>query len=673
MDAALLAIGRLALRMLCCNTMPQPIHCNVIPQPAYEGPRANSEVYEPSRAAATPSSAAAEEAEAAVIAMPPLSVDHGHAFQRGEDEVHQRSTSGSPVRMSLNRARSSIDRTGNERVHGISDKRLSIYAAFTPAVVHWHLLKHWARADEPAAWSATAAILFVDISGFTSLCTRLEVDVLQEHMYTYFTRLTNVVTQRAGDVVRVVGDAIICAWFVQDRASLALAARAACRCAVALLQSCGTYAIPELGAYELTIHAGIGVGRTHCFLVGSTERKEFLLCGDPLTQAYAAEHAARRGEVLCSPEAWELVSQGCDGEVRPDGHVVLRYAQAAARLMPSATSLDEIDTSPDEVDASRDQIDTSPDEVGTSRDEVDASPDEVVGASVAVGVDGLVPADDGASPCGRWQANVRALDGGSALPPTLESVLLAPGLLNLQRSGETHLHDAMQGSAIAREHVERALRSFTHRDVRREIDGCIDLSELAIAEQRAVSVAFCEVVGLVGALESGAGGLPAVQRCLQAALEAIVGCGGLLRQFIRDDKGVVLIWTFGLHGSASEAPGARAIASCFDVRAALEAHGLTTRIGVTSGPAFCGLVGAPYRAEYSVLGPCVNLAARLMGQCAVLGVDLLCDAATRGQMERPPPSPLPSPLPSHITKCLHPTQGGLPFRRNTCRPKRLPR
>lgn len=37
------------------------------------------------------------------------------------------------------------------------------------------------------------------------------------------------------------------------------------------------------------------------------------------------------------------------------------------------------------------------------------------------------------------------------------------------------------------------------------------------------------------------------------------------------------------------------------------------RIGATSGKAYCGVVGATGRGEYSVLGPSVNLAARLMG------------------------------------------------------------
>lgn len=59
----------------------------------------------------------------------------------------------------------------------------------------------------------------------------------------------------------------------------------------------------------------------------------------------------------------------------------------------------------------------------------------------------------------------------------------------------------------------------------------------------------------------------------------------------------------------------------------MRAQGLTTHVGVTTGLAFCGLVGAPYRAEYSVLGPSVNLAARLMAAAAGQGVKLLCDAA----------------------------------------------
>ena len=46
------------------------------------------------------------------------------------------------------------------------------------------------------------------VSGFTNLCTRLDIDVLQLHINEYFTRLVNVVTRFGGDVVRFAGDAL---------------------------------------------------------------------------------------------------------------------------------------------------------------------------------------------------------------------------------------------------------------------------------------------------------------------------------------------------------------------------------------------------------------------------------------------------------------------------------
>jgi class 3 adenylate cyclase len=39
---------------------------------------------------------------------------------------------------------------------------------------------------------------------------------------------------------------------------------------------------------------------------------------------------------------------------------------------------------------------------------------------------------------------------------------------------------------------------------------------------------------------------------------------------------------------------------------------IESSIGVTSGTAFCGLVGGRQRREYTVLGDVVNLSARLM-------------------------------------------------------------
>ena len=158
------------------------------------------------------------------------------------------------------------------------------------------------------------------------------------------------------------------------------------------------------------------------------------------------------------------------------------------------------------------------------------------------------------------------------------------------------------------------------------IEADVDLELLSeIAQRRVVVVGFGRVRGLDAALENGSSGLRDVQSCLATCLEPISQSGALLRQFIYDDKGVVLIWTFGQTQATFEDNPHRGLRTAQALHEALSATGLSIDIGITSGEAFCGLVGVPgRRCEYGVMGPCVNLAARLMCMCEAKGVNLLC-------------------------------------------------
>ena len=86
--------------------------------------------------------------------------------------------------------------------------------------------------------------------------------------------------------------------------------------------------------------------------------------------------------------------------------------------------------------------------------------------------------------------------------------------------------------------------AYVHESVRAKIMAELDVSRLG--ERRAVVTAFAMVDGLSDALASGSAGLEAIQRCIATALEIISRRRGLLRQYILDDKGMVIIWTFGL-------------------------------------------------------------------------------------------------------------------------------
>ena len=421
-------------------------------------------------------------------------------------------------------------------------------APFAPAIAHWEILeKPPAALAEPSAWTFDAALLLVDVSGFTNLCTRLDIDALQRHINSYFGLMMDVVQSHGGDVLRFAGDAIYCAWSLRrgsaSDGTLALATRAACACALELSERCGTYEIPEAGS-RLSIHSGVGAGELSGFRVGNTSRWEFLVAGDPLRQVAEAESCAALGEAVVAAEAWRLAEHFCEGSKRGDG--------GRMRLLTAMRADDD-------------------DEKRRARD-----------------------------------------------AERLRARSIAPDLVTMQRSGLSHL-------AFSRGNHESALEAYVHETARRAIQNNVDLDGTKVSERRFVVAAFAKVGGLEPALAAGVDGLGAVQSCLAAALEVISGRGGLLRQFLVDDKGVVIIWTFGLPQASFEDNCTRGLTTAFDVDAALARQGLEAHIGITAGSAYCGLVGVPQRrCEYGVMGPSVNLAARLMCACEKKGVRLLC-------------------------------------------------
>jgi hypothetical protein len=57
-----------------------------------------------------------------------------------------------------------------------------------------------------------AALLFVDISGFTVLSQRLPVDALRLHINAYFKKILDIIFKYGGDVIKFAGDALFIVW-----------------------------------------------------------------------------------------------------------------------------------------------------------------------------------------------------------------------------------------------------------------------------------------------------------------------------------------------------------------------------------------------------------------------------------------------------------------------------
>lgn len=152
-----------------------------------------------------------------------------------------------------------------------------------------------------------------------------------------------------------------------------------------------------------------------------------------------------------------------------------------------------------------------------------------------------------------------------------------------------------------------------------------------LAELRHVSVLFARFSGLdlaAAANGSCAEAIDAGHHLMLYVQRAVYTWEGSINKFMVDDKGLVVLCVFGLPPMAHADDAKRAAAAAKMLADGTEDLGpdVLCSIGVTSGFVFCGVVGAPERREYTVMGRVVNLAARLMASAGPSQV--LVDATT---------------------------------------------
>lgn len=127
-----------------------------------------------------------------------------------------------------------------------------------------------------------------------------------------------------------------------------------------------------------------------------------------------------------------------------------------------------------------------------------------------------------------------------------------------------------------------------------------------MTETRVVTAMFIHLPDLtVGAAPSE------MTRWLQTAYQAIRTHGGVTNKVSIDEKGASVFAVFGLPPRVHEDDASRACRAARTIQAALHRIGMVVSIGISTGRAFCGVVGGETRREYTVIGDTVNTAARL--------------------------------------------------------------
>ncbi|RHY27177.1 hypothetical protein DYB32_007575 [Aphanomyces invadans] len=193
--------------------------------------------------------------------------------------------------------------------------------------------------------------------------------------------------------------------------------------------------------------------------------------------------------------------------------------------------------------------------------------------------------------------------------------------------------------------LQQRMQQYVSRAVWPYLD---DAEEFWGSELREVTVLFINL-GFADADLSKMLDVASVHK-LHAAFVAVQKCifnyEGTINKFLVDDKGSTAIAVFGMPPVTHENDPIRGILASLAICAALTPLGLkgserfallvgslmteVASVGITSGTAFCGVVGHQgNRREYTVLGDIVNLAARLMQRAKSEHGGVITDEATK--------------------------------------------
>ncbi len=201
-------------------------------------------------------------------------------------------------------------------------------ARYVPNLVVRHLAP---ATPQPLIEHFRAAVLFVDITGFTALAEQLtrrelaDAEMLSQVLNEYFGQLTTLITDHGGDIMKFAGDALLAVWIAdgaaesaeQRTADLRHATLRAAQCALAIQTLLHAYSV---GTTALTMRIGIGAGPISAVHIGGhAGRREFTLLGAALARVSQAEQLAQPGTVILAPVAWSLIADSVDGAALADG------------------------------------------------------------------------------------------------------------------------------------------------------------------------------------------------------------------------------------------------------------------------------------------------------------------------------------------------------------------
>lgn len=205
-----------------------------------------------------------------------------------------------------------------------SNSLINTLKGYVPNILQSRILDDPAPPNKPFVEQHRAAVLFVDISGFTALTEEFAArgpsgaEDISAVLNDFYSQWIEIIKKYGGDIVKFAGDGLLIIWQYDDLEKAALlAAQTAVEASRKLKnfrahdRSLSTRIALAAGQIEL---AGLG---------GVFNRWEIVITGDAIDQISMAQDILLPGLIVASPAAWGFIKSQASGNPIQGGYVSL--------------------------------------------------------------------------------------------------------------------------------------------------------------------------------------------------------------------------------------------------------------------------------------------------------------------------------------------------------------
>src|SRR5690349_17459793 len=198
--------------------------------------------------------------------------------------------------------------------------------SYIPDILQRRIVDDPTPPNKPFMEEYSAAVLFVDISGFTALTEQFAArgpsgaEDISAVLNGFYGQWIAMIKDYGGDIIKFAGDGLLVVWLGDDLESATL------RAAQTALEARKKLETFRAGDRALSTRISLGAGRIVLTGLGGVfNRWEMVVTGDAVEQVGRPQSFLKPGEIILSPQAWEHLRTHASGDSVEAGHVLLRW------------------------------------------------------------------------------------------------------------------------------------------------------------------------------------------------------------------------------------------------------------------------------------------------------------------------------------------------------------